>query len=102
MAYGARKRVTATEKKLLKQPDAPIALGRGGARNERGISTSGAIGEVFKEGHDPQHNTAVQRSWVYQPDPMLKVRAGSRSRSRSRRARARAEEEISRKRRRRS
>lgn len=74
VAYGARKRVTATEKKLLKQPDAPVALGRGGARNERGISTSGAIGEVFKEGHDPQHNTAVQRSWVYQPDPMLKVK----------------------------
>merc|ERR1711998_333225 len=27
---------------------------------------------VFKEGFDPQHNTAVQRSWMYQPDPMLK------------------------------
>jgi hypothetical protein len=39
----------------------------------RGLKASGTIGEVFKDVDDPQLNTAVQRSWCYQPDPMLKV-----------------------------
>ena len=38
--------------------------GRSGARPERGIATSGMIGEVFKSGADPQHNTACQRVWL--------------------------------------
>ena len=40
------------------------AIGRSGARPERGIATSGMIGEVFKSGADPQHNTACQRVWL--------------------------------------
>ena len=44
-------------------PDHP-AVGRSGARQERGIATSGMIGEVFKTGADPQHNTACQRVWL--------------------------------------
>ena len=44
--FGARKRVPATEKKLLKAPDAPAAIGRSSARVENGLRTSGTIGEA--------------------------------------------------------
>ena len=68
---GAGRDNISTQKKLLKEPTAPFAEGRGGARIEKGIATSGVIGEVFKQGLDPQRNTACQRSWMYQEDPML-------------------------------
>jgi len=70
---GTRKRIGTTQKKLLRQPDAPTAVGRSSQRVEKGLKASGTIGEVFKDVDDPQLNTAVQRSWCYQPDPMLKV-----------------------------
>ena len=54
-------------------PSSAAAVGRSGARPERGIATSGMIGEVFKTGADPQHNTACQRVWL--PSSAL-VRAG--------------------------
>jgi hypothetical protein len=55
----------------------PWVVGRAGARAERGMSTSGVLGEVLKVGSDPQNNTSVQRSWMYQEDPMLKYRRGN-------------------------
>lgn len=46
-------------------PDTDLpAVGRSGARQERGIATSGMIGEVFKTAPDPQHSTACQRVWL--------------------------------------
>lgn len=35
-----------------------------GQKVERGIATSGMIGEAFKNGADPQKNTAAQRVWL--------------------------------------
>ena len=40
------------------------AIGRSGARVERGMATSGMIGEVYKCSADPQDDTACQRSWL--------------------------------------
>lgn len=44
-------------------PDMP-AIGRSGLRQERGMRTSGMIGEVFKSDPDPQRSTAAQRVWL--------------------------------------
>jgi len=74
-AFGAPDdKFTSTDRKLLKEPDAPWARGRGGRRPEQGRSTSGAIGEVWKESEHPEKDTATQRSWMYHEDPMIKYR----------------------------
>ena len=35
---------------------------------------SGATGEIFNSGSDPQSNTAAQRSWMYTEDPSFSVK----------------------------
>ena len=51
--------------------DAPIAVGRSGHRVEKGVSTSGLLGEKLMIGSDPQRNSKAQRSWLYCDDPAL-------------------------------
>ena len=42
-------------------------MGRSGPRVERGIATSGMLGEVYKQDPDPQHSAECQRSWTHDP-----------------------------------
>lgn len=58
----------------LKLNDAPVAVGRSGVRIEKGVSTSGLLGERLMLSQDPQTNTLVQRQWLYNDDPALKYR----------------------------
>ena len=55
----------------LKLPDAPVAVGRSGVRIERGVNTSGLLGERLTLSPDPQRNTLVQKKWLYSDDPAL-------------------------------
>ncbi len=43
---------------------AEVALGRSGLRMEKGVSTSGLLGENLKLSKSPSTNTLVQRSWL--------------------------------------
>lgn len=52
------------------------ARGRPGGRSDKGKNTTGAMGEVFKLSAEPQHDTAAQRSWLYNEDPMLTLKKG--------------------------
>lgn len=55
--------------------NAPWVYGCGGARRERGMNTSGAIGEVYNQtSPNPQLNTDAQRSWLYSEDPMIEAK----------------------------
>ena len=59
----------------MRDSDAPIAVGRSGARIERGAaSTEGLIGERLSLSDEPSKNSFVQRSWMYQSDPALVYR----------------------------
>lgn len=60
--------------KQLKLNDAPIAVGRSGLRIEKGVSTSGLLGERLMLSKDPQLNSVVQRKWLYNDDPALNYR----------------------------
>mmetsp|Transcript_18065 Transcript_18065/g.30348 ORF Transcript_18065/g.30348 Transcript_18065/m.30348 type:complete len:219 (-) Transcript_18065:131-787(-) len=60
-----------TTSMLLTQPNAPIAVGRSGVRMEKGVSTSGLLGERLTLHDDPQYNSFVQRTWLYNKDPSL-------------------------------
>ena len=74
----------------LRSSEAPWVVGRGGARLEKGRSTSGCLGEVYKASPDmassrldqknatsnPQIRTASQRTWLYYKDPMLVLKEG--------------------------
>lgn len=55
----------------MRTTDAPLAIGRSGNRVERGVSTSGLLGERLMKGDDPKRSTHVQRSWLYHDDPAL-------------------------------
>jgi hypothetical protein len=60
---------------MLRTSDAPIAVGRSGARVERGAaSTEGLIGERLCLSSEPSKNSFVQRSWMYQSDKALLLR----------------------------
>ncbi len=48
-----------------------MAVGRSGARPEKGTSTSGLLGERLQLNPEPRINSLVQRSWMYAPDPAL-------------------------------
>jgi hypothetical protein len=76
VAYGVgdSPRTRMEKSATMRSKDAPWVYGRGGARVEKGMKTSGAIGEVFKECDNPQMNTACQRSWLYSEDPMLEAK----------------------------
>lgn len=54
--------------------DAPPVLGRSGKRVERGMKTSGLLGEQFNDGEDLGRNNFVQRAWLTSPDPALDYR----------------------------
>ena len=59
----------------LRDSDAPIAVGRSGARVERGAaSQEGLIGERLCLSSEPSKNSFVQRSWMYQSDSALLLR----------------------------
>ena len=47
------------------------AMGRSGARQERGLQGSGLTGEVLNTSHEPSKNSFVQRMWMYQDDSAL-------------------------------
>ena len=46
-------------------------MGRSGPRVERGVKTSGLLGERFNDGEELSRNNFVQRAWLYAPDPAL-------------------------------
>lgn len=54
--------------------DAPIAVGRSGARVEKGTKASGLLGERLQLAPEPRINSLVQRSWMYCEDPALKYK----------------------------
>lgn len=60
-----------TFEKLLKEGDAPIAVGRSGHRTEVGINASGLLGERLLKSDEPSRNTFVQRTWLPHDDPAL-------------------------------
>eukprot|EP01038_Epipyxis_sp_PR26KG_P006285 gene6285-8653_t len=66
-----RKMSNANTNLLLTTADAPIAMGRSGVREEKGLSTSGLIGERLLLSSDSKLNTLAQRSWLYDEDPAL-------------------------------
>merc|ERR1719183_320458 len=59
--FGVGKKTTRTQARRIKNPNGPQAGGAGGGREEKGTSTSGMAGEIFKTKDEPQHNTAAQR-----------------------------------------
>ena len=71
----ATQKMNRTMAMTLRDSDAPIAVGRSGARVERGAaSTEGLIGERLSLSAEPSKNSFVQRSWMYQSDPALVYR----------------------------
>ena len=71
----ATQKMNRTMAMTLRDSDAPIAVGRSGARVERGAaSTEGLIGERLSLSTEPSKNSFVQRSWMYQSDPALLYR----------------------------
>ena len=54
--------------------NAPIAVGRSGARVEKGTKASGLLGERLQLDPEPRINSLVQRSWMYCQDPALKYK----------------------------
>jgi len=50
------------------------AVGRSGARVERGLTGSGLTGEVLNTSSEPSTNSFVQRMWMYQDDSALYFR----------------------------
>lgn len=56
---------------LLRQSDAPVAVGRSGLRIENGLSASGLIGEKLNTSEELAKNSYVQRSWLGYDDPSL-------------------------------
>eukprot|EP01036_Dinobryon_divergens_P024812 gene24812-33293_t len=67
-----------TSSKLLRSTDAPIAVGRSGMRLEKGVATSGLIGERLMVSDDPKMNSFCQRSWLPTDDPALQIKKNGR------------------------
>lgn len=69
-----------TMSKLLTLPDAPVAKGRSGTRQEKGLSKADALcGErLMINPVEPQKDSEAQRSWLYAEDPALQIRVGKR------------------------
>jgi len=67
----------------LREPGAPIAVGRSGDRVEKGVSTSGLIGERLMDSEDPKLNSFCQRAWLYTDDPALQIKKNGRPTSSS-------------------
>jgi hypothetical protein len=64
-------KLSRTVERVKKLGDAPIAIGRSGARVEVGINASGLLGERLMTSAEPSRNTFVQRSWLPVDDPSL-------------------------------
>ena len=62
----------------LRSSDAPIAVGRSGVRLEKGVATSGLIGERLMVSDDPKMNSFCQRSWLPIDDPALQIKKNGR------------------------
>jgi len=62
----------------LRSADAPIAVGRSGMRVEKGVATSGLIGERLMVSDDPKMNSFCQRSWLPIDDPALQIKKNGR------------------------
>jgi hypothetical protein len=58
----------------LREGDAPIAVGRSGTRQEKGISASGLLGERLMTSNDPKLNSFAQRSWLYADEKSIYYR----------------------------
>ena len=67
----------------MRSSDAPIAIGRSGTREEKGLATSGLIGERFMDSEDPKFNSTCQRAWLYTDDPALLIKKNGRPTSSS-------------------
>jgi hypothetical protein len=63
--------MTKTSNIMAKTIIGKVAIGRSGARVDRGVSTSGLLGERLNDGDDVSRNSIVQRSWLYNDDPAL-------------------------------
>jgi hypothetical protein len=66
--------MTRTCARLLKEGDAPVAVGRSGERKEVGINASGLLGERLLVSDEPSRNTFVQRTWLPHDDPALLIK----------------------------
>mmetsp|Transcript_23978 Transcript_23978/g.41794 ORF Transcript_23978/g.41794 Transcript_23978/m.41794 type:complete len:272 (+) Transcript_23978:50-865(+) len=73
--YGIPSRQLKTADRALRAPSAPFAGTAKTHRPSRGLQATGAIGEVFKAGEDPQANTAAQRAWLAYNDPLIQYKA---------------------------
>lgn len=72
VSYGiGTKDDTATSTRRKLDGDIPVALGRSGQRVERGLLTSGLLGETLNDSLEPSKNTFVQRVWLYDDDKAL-------------------------------
>jgi hypothetical protein len=60
-----------TAVRIMKSEDAPVALGRSGARQEGGKKCTGLLGEQLKLSKEPSRNTLVQRCWLPGGDSAL-------------------------------
>jgi len=64
-------KMSRTFQRLVREGDAPVAVGRSGARQEVGINASGLLGERLLISDEPSRNSFVQRSWLPHDDPSL-------------------------------
>jgi hypothetical protein len=63
-----------TQLRLSTSSLAPVAVGRSGPRVERGVSTSGLLGEKLNISKCPSLNTLSQRTWLPHDDPALQYK----------------------------
>ncbi len=67
-------KMSRTFERLVREGDAPVAVGRSGARQEQGINASGLLGERLLVSDEPSRNSFVQRSWLPHDDPSLQYK----------------------------
>jgi hypothetical protein len=63
-----------TRSRMLSSRLAPIAIGRSGAAPEKGLGTSGLLGENLNLQENASTNSLVQRAWLPHDDPALMYR----------------------------
>ena len=63
-----------TAVRIMKSEDAPVAVGRSGARPEGSKKCTGLLGEQLKLTKEPSRNTLVQRCWLPGGDPALEYK----------------------------
>ena len=70
-SFGVGTKTTKTMQRKIKAGNVPPSGGHASRPPDRGISASGATGEVYKQSSDPQRSTDAQRAWMYTADPMI-------------------------------